>query len=982
MSVARRCLESSALLREAGEEAIAALARRAELVALEMGKPFQRAGQLAAGVALVQEGRLRRVWNPPGFEALSLGTIEKDEWAGWGSALRDEPDLTLIASQPTRLVFIPLAEAQTAVAKHDSLRQALATPLLEELAVLLLPDLQRRGLRVEDPRALLEELIPQTRLLHPGDPLPEERWLCFSGPSATGLPPAGTILDPEETLPDLPSGSDQLPSRILALPEQAITRALGLEEGQPEATDLVVEPAPRSLVLHESGKETAALVAPTDAGGFRGGASSRVEQALICIVHLAASRKLAFSRDFIRKNLEDVEQRLGALKLPQLGLQLEALGFDTRPLRARAWDLARLEPPALLDLDGVFVLLLVAGGRGGVLIGDPREGLRRLSIQQLEQLVPEGTDLLVVRQGRAEMEIDERFGLNWFFSAFMRYPGLLGMTVFTAFISQLLEAVFPLGALVVIDQVIGNSNLPLLAPLAAILIVAAIASSVLGGIRALLTADLSDRVDVRMGSSVVEHLMRLPLSYFEQRQVGNILFNVNQLYSIRQFLVDQLLGVGLDTILAIIFLFIIFWISPTLTLVVISVVPLLALINLASSPVLIRWIKASNKFGSQASTYLYEVVGGMRTVKSQNFEVESRWHWLERYRKYTTSRFRLTQLSSLIKETSSFINKGERIALVVVAAVLILDNKLSIGALFAVRILSARVISPLLKFSGLLQGFHEMQQSITCLEEVMLAIPETGVEDLHSQPMPPIRGRIRFDAVTFRYGKRGRPILNQLDMEVEPGQFVGIVGLSGSGKSTLVQLIDRLYLPLDGHVYVDGIDVAKVQLASLRRRVGYVPQESLLFEGSVLDNIRLNSPDATIEAVIDAAQVAAAHDFIQELSNGYATRLGERGAGLSGGQRQRVCLARMVLQAPSLLILDEATSALDAETERQVCRNLARRYSHCTVLFITHRLTTLSNADRILFMDRGRIIEDGTHQDLMLRKGSYATLYEQQVGEV
>ena len=191
MSMARRCLEACALLREAGEEAIAALARRAELVALEMGKPFQRAGQLAAGVALVQEGRLRRVWNPPGFEALSLGTIEQDEWAGWGSALRDEPDLTLIASQPTRLVFIPLAEAQAAVAKHDSLRQALATPLLEELAVLLLPDLQRRGLRVEDPRALLAELISQTRLLRPGSPLPEEHWLCFSGPSAAGLPSCG-----------------------------------------------------------------------------------------------------------------------------------------------------------------------------------------------------------------------------------------------------------------------------------------------------------------------------------------------------------------------------------------------------------------------------------------------------------------------------------------------------------------------------------------------------------------------------------------------------------------------------------------------------------------------------------------------------------------------------------------------------------------------------------------------------------------------
>jgi ATP-binding cassette subfamily B protein len=262
----------------------------------------------------------------------------------------------------------------------------------------------------------------------------------------------------------------------------------------------------------------------------------------------------------------------------------------------------------------------------------------------------------------------------------------------------------------------------------------------------------------------------------------------------------------------------------------------------------------------------------------------------------------------------------------------------------------------------------------------METMPEAGATDQQMPPLPPVRGDLRFEQVSFRYGLRTPYLLDELDLTIKAGQFIGIVGLSGSGKSTLVQLIDRLYLPQKGKVFLDGNDVEKVQLASLRSQVGYVPQDGLLFEGTVLDNLRLNSPDADMEAVIAAATVAAADDFIRALPNGYATRLGERGAGVSGGQRQRLCLARMVLQNPSLLILDEATSALDAETEREVFANLKQRFRGKTVLFITHRLTTLGDADRILFMEKGQIVEDGRHEDLLRREGPYATLYYQQVG--
>ena len=985
MSNIRNLLENSSLLSGVSNDAISALCRRAELVELPLGKPFQRSGQLAPGPALVLQGRLRRIYQQPGSPPLSLGSVEANDWVGWASVIRGEPDLTLIASQVTILALVPFSDAIEAVRADQSLQQALATPLYEETAVLLLQELERQGRSVAEPRQLIEELFLHWSLADPGADPSQGAIELFSGPRPASAMPIGAFLDQKSRI-DLPLHVNQLPIRILSLPEAELAQALGdFYQADNNSNALALRPEQRPVLFERPGAEAAETFGfhrpKAEAAAFATGASSRLEQALACISHLAASKKLAYSAELVRSNLEDVERRLGALKLAQLGLQLEAMGFDTRPMRARPWDLTRLEPPALIDLDGAFVMLLVAAGGSGVLVGDPRVGLQRWSVKQLEERLPNGVELLIIREGRAGRMQEEAFGLGWFLPAFLRYPGLLSMTLITAFVSQLLSAVFPLGVLAVIDQVIGRNNISLLAPLTAVLVVAAIAAGITSAMRALVSADLSDRVDVRLGSTVVEHLMRLPLPYFEQRQVGGILFNVNQLYEIRKFIVDQLLGVGLDVIFAILFLAVLLAISPTLTLVVVGVAPILMLINIIASPVLIRLIKQSNGFASSASAYLYEVVSGIRTVKSQNFEVEARWQWLERYRKYTSSRFRLSQLASLIGETARLVSNLADVLLISLGAMLIIANKLTLGALFAVKILSSQVVGPLLRLSSLWQGIQEMRIAIACLSDVMLAIPEVGEEDLQALPIPTIKGLIRFEEVSFRYGQRGPLILDQVDLVVQPGQFVGLVGLSGSGKSTLVQMIDRLYRPKSGRISIDGYDIEKLQIAGLRRRIGYVPQDSLLFEGTVLDNIRLNSPDASIEAVMEAARTAAAHEFILNLDNGYATRLGEKGAGLSGGQKQRVCLARTVLQNPSLLILDEATSALDAETERIVCRNLATQFDGITVLFITHRLTTLRNADRILFMNKGRICEDGSHNELIEQKGSYATLYKQQVQE-
>ena len=971
-------LRGSAALTNLPDHLINRLAAEASIQQLGVGQPFQRAGQLPPGAALLLEGRLRRLQLRPGEPPLSLGLASPGSWLGWSSLWRGEPELGLVASQQSTLLVVPALPALRLLQLEPELRQAVAgSPCLEELASLMEVWWRAQGQRPAQPKQQLELLLAEALLLGPEDQLPPGHLLLYSGPrQPDGLLPGAQLQSDSEGWREL---VNQLPPRVLAIPEAALNASLA-----PSTTAGIVPVAPAASLAATTDPIELGFVdsrpSPSSSGGATNPAADRVEQAFFCIQQLCQARELVVSSDQLLRNLRDVEERLGALKLPQVGLQLEALGFDTRPLRARAWELARLEPPAVLDFEGQFVLLLVAGRGSGVLISDPRRGPVRLGLAQLEQRCPDGLDVLVVREGRAGRDDVEKVGLGWFGNAFSRYPGMVSMVLLTGFISQLLDLVLPLSIMIVIDAVVGRNNPSLLAPILVLLAVATLVNGVIGGLRAIVTADLSDRVDVRMGSSVVEHLLRLPLPYFESRQVGAILYNVNQLYAIRRFVVEQVLGAGLDLALGLLVFVVLFFISPTLTLITVAVVPLLIGLNLFGSPLIERNLQISNRALASANSYLVELLSGMRTVKSQNFEVEARWRWLDRYRRYTNSRFRLTRLSTLLGQASRTVGGLADVVLTGVAVALILANQLSLGGLIAIRILSGRVISSFVRLGSLWQGVQELRLSLAALSQVMETLPEANSSDQQQPPLPPLRGDLHFERVSFRYTPRSPYLLDGLDLNIQAGQFVGIVGLSGSGKSTLVQLIDRLYLPQKGTVLLDGNDVEKVQLASLRTQVGYVPQDGLLFEGTVLDNLRLNSPDADMEAVIAATTAAAAHDFIRSLPNGYATRLGERGAGVSGGQRQRLCLARMVLQNPSLLILDEATSALDAETERLVFANLRQRFRGRTVLFITHRLTTLGDADRILFMESGRIIEDGRHGELIRLGGSYATLYYQQVG--
>ena len=410
-----------------------------------------------------------------------------------------------------------------------------------------------------------------------------------------------------------------------------------------------------------------------------------------------------------------------------------------------------------------------------------------------------------------------------------------------------------------------------------------------------------------------------------------------------------------------------------------STVPIYILIIVFIAPYYRRLIRRQAQFAAKTQSHLIETLGGIQTVKAQHFELNSRWKWQERYSGQIQEGFKSVVLGSTAGEFGNFLNQLSSLLIIWVGVYQVVNGDLSLGQLIAFRIIAGYVTGPILRLSSLWQGFQQLGISMERLSDIVDQVPEAGESDSAQIALPPIKGKIKCESIRFRFSSKGGPYqIKNFNFEVEEGSFIGIVGQSGSGKSTLMKLLPRLYTPNEGRILIDNYDISKVTLNSLRQQNGIVPQDCLLFEGTVRDNIAMNHPDASTEDVIRVAKAAEAHDFIMALSNGYATRLGERGSGLSGGQRQRIAIARTLLQNPNLLILDEATSALDYDTESNVCRNLQNELAGKTVFFITHRLSTVKHADQILLMSDGFLSEHGTHEELMKMNGRYYTLFSTQ----
>ncbi|NEO26858.1 MAG: peptidase domain-containing ABC transporter, partial [Kamptonema sp. SIO4C4] len=501
--------------------------------------------------------------------------------------------------------------------------------------------------------------------------------------------------------------------------------------------------------------------------------------------------------------------------------------------------------------------------------------------------------------------------------------------------------------------------------------------AILSTARTYLFVDTTNRIDMKLGSEIIDHLLRLPLRYFDRRPVGELSSRVNELENIRSFLTGTALTVVLDSIFSVVYIAVMLIYSWRLTLLALATIPVFLLVTAFFSPLIRRQLRQKAERNAQTQSHLVEVMSGIQTVKAQNIELRSRWRWQDLYSRYVSSGFRTVQTSTLANSSSNFLNKLSGLLVLWGGAYLVLQGDLTLGQLIAFRIIASYVTSPLLRLAQLWQNFQEVALSLERLGDI-IDTPQEAEDDVGNIPMPSIEGAVKYENVSFRFKPNGPLQLVNVNAEIPAGRFVGIVGKSGAGKSTLTKLLVRLYEVESGRILIDGYDVSKVELYSLRRQIGVVPQDPLLFEGTVQENIAMNNPEAASEEVIEAAKIAAAHEFIMELPSGYNTRVGERGASLSGGQRQRIAIARTILQRPALLILDEATSALDYLTEQQVCANLHAEFGDRTVFFITHRLATIKNSDIIIMMDAGAAVEQGSHEDLMALQGRYYALYKQQ----
>jgi len=959
------------------------LVGKCQLLGYHAGQPLFDREKMPNQIAIIYQGQARVL----GYEQrsqrhISLQLAGPGEILGWAGLLRGMPCETVLASTDLIAVTLPAADFLAILeAEPEFGKVFLERPAITEVFELLSQKFARRAEVNNDLKELTKNVVQNTVVVNltKGDKKtkelasilnPEKIWLVSSG-----------------VVGDFPSGSqvvfDGL-SRSIKIEGPRGARILGFLEQQNEEQTI------------ENGEETSQLVpldlsmvpqapalppAPTSFQDtpskkypiFR--AKGEIAASLACFQMLAKHLGLKFRRDVIRRVLDNQIRTAGRISLQACGAIAQMMGLTGQLAQVSAAAVPRLKAPALVEWQNSFAVIYSITEQE-IVVGSPESGLSRLKPGEFQEIWGESGQVLLLQAPKTEQK--EQFSFWWFVPSIMEHRTVFIEVLISSFFVQIFGLVNPLMTMVIINQVMGNRNIGALDILGILMLLVALFEALLGGLRTFLFVDTTNRIDVKLSSEVIDHLLRLPLSYFDNRRVGDLVGRIGELANIRNFLTGTALTVVLDAVFSVIYIAVMLALNPLMTAVALAGVPFFAGIILINSPIVRRLLRKKAERYADSQSYLVEVLNGVQTVKAQNLELKSRWEWSARYAKFMTASFNTVLTQTTSSSISTFLNKLSGLALLWVGAYLVIDGKLSIGGLIAFRIIAGNVTGSLLRFVSVWQSFQEVGMSIERLRDVLDTEAEVDEEDRNNIDMPPMNGSVKFEELSFRFTQSGPLQLANINLEFPAGYFVGIVGLSGSGKSTLMKLLQRLYSPLSGRIFIDGYDINKVELYSLRRQIGVVLQDTLLFNGTVQDNIALTNPDATTDEIIRAAKIAVAHDFIMNLPSGYNTMVGERGASLSGGQRQRIAIARTVMQNPKLLILDEATSALDYSSERQVGENLAEAFTNTTLFFITHRLTTVKNANTIIMMDQGSVVEQGTHDQLMAAKGRYFCLYQQQ----
>ena len=954
------------------------------------GQPLTTDTSLPNQVLLILEGQARLLTRERDQPA-TLRKLGPGDVIGLASLISAAPCETVHASTSLKAAVLPDQELLKHLQETSEFFEWCTTQIWDaELARLIKPLVDSSAEDLPALASQLDDVRNQAKLLSPDAEAvkraiaDDQRVFVASANSDLSLGQElteGIQVDIEARPP--------LPLRLIALPAATLQRLLiPIEDETKPAVDstsgLIVESSSALAVIEPA---HAGLPLATTAGfgqkDPRSGlqlirANGEAEELLACFQMLAQLMGLKLRRDAIERVLGDAMKRGQGINLQLIGqlatmLGLHAVGGRMAPERAR-----QLQTPSILRI-GQRTALAIASNEAGLLLASPTEGWREVSVDELRDLAPDGFDVALVERTSATQE--QRFGPSWFWPAIQRHRSALIQVLAASFVVQLFTLANPLLIQVIIDKVISQRSLDTLQVLGMALIAVTVFEGVLNSLKTFLFQQTTNRIDMRLGSEVIDHLLRLPLGYFDRRPVGELSTRIGELEKIRNFLTGQALTTVLDCAFSVIYIGVMCLYSWQLTIVALLVVPIQVTFTILGAPLFRKQFRNAAQENARTQSHLVEVLTGIQTVKAQNVEMVSRWKWQEYYNRYIARSFEKTITGTTLNQISTVLQKISQLLVLWIGASMVLKGDLSLGQLIAFRIISGYVTQPLLRLSGIWQRIQELRVSFERLGDVVDTPMESDEVDQGKVALPAVNGRIQFENLSFRFAPHKPDVLTHVNLDIQPGTFVAIVGQSGSGKSTLMKLLSRLYSPQVGRVLVDGYDIAKVELYSLRRQIGIVPQDPLLFSGSVQDNISLTAPDARSEDVVEAAQIACAHDFIMELPEGYSSDVGERGAGLSGGQRQRVAIARTLLSRPKLVIMDEATSALDYENERRISENLRQELQGCTVLYITHRLSTVKRADQIVMMHQGAVVEQGSHQELMAAKGRYYALYRQQESE-
>lgn len=702
--------------------------------------------------------------------------------------------------------------------------------------------------------------------------------------------------------------------------------------------------------------------------------AASTDTGLIGLVMMARLHGIAADPDQLAHEYRHGSQLFGHTEILLAG---KKLGLSVKAVKVSLTYLPTTPLPALARaVDGSYFILAKVEAEQ-VLIQSPTSGRpERLSLVDLGERW-HGDLILFTSRASLAAELG-KFDFTWFIPAVVKYRKLLLEVLLVSFVLQLFALVTPLFFQVVMDKVLVHRGFTTLDVIAVGLLVVTLFEVVLTGLRSYVFAHTTSRIDVELGARLFRHLLNLPIAYFEARRVGDSVARVRELENIRAFLTGNAVTVVLDLLFSVVFLAVMRYYSWDLTLIVLLSLPCYVILSLLYTPLLRGRLHEKFNRGAENQAFLVEAIAGIGTVKAMAVEPQLTRHWDQQLAAYIAAGFRTTTISIFANGGVTLIGKLVTVATLWLGAHLVIAGKLTVGQLIAFNMLAGHVAQPVMRLSQLWTDFQQTGISMQRLGDILNTRNETVGQ---KSSLPPINGRISFDQVIFRYQPDGSEVLRGITLDINAGEVIGIVGRSGSGKSTLAKLVQRLYLPERGRVLIDGLDLALADVSSLRRQIGVVLQENVLFNRSIRDNIALTDPGAPLPQVIAAAQLAGAHEFILALPEAYDTMVGEHGSTLSGGQRQRIAIARALLANPRILIFDEATSALDYESERIIQQNMKAICRNRTVIVIAHRLSAVRDANRIIVLDKGQIIEQGSHAELLQRPdGHYAYLHRLQAG--